>query len=115
MQRAGSLSWVFGQIPHPQTQWKWHLEKSSKKRRKAKACADFMGWLSPYDLFTSAVSDYCKSNLSSSITLVQALAKSSTKRVLPSSAAYTSATALSSEWEPNTKSTGVAVHLSLPD
>ena len=48
------------------------------------------------------------------MTLVQALTKSRTNLVLPSSLAYTSAKARSSELEPKIRSTGVAVHLSSP-
>ena len=57
---------------------------------------------------------YRKSKRSKFITFAQAFAKSRTNFSCPSAEAYTSATARSSELEPNTRSTGVAVHFAFP-
>jgi translation initiation factor IF-1 len=55
-----------------------------------------------------------RSKRSRFITLAHAATKSSTNIFCPSDEAYTSATARSSAFEPNTRSTGVAVHLNAP-
>src|SRR5690606_10592502 len=55
-----------------------------------------------------------RSKRSRFITLVQAATKSRVNFSAAPLAAYTSATARNSELEPNTRSTGVAVHLTLP-
>ena len=59
-------------------------------------------------------SAYFKSNRSSFMTLVQAATKSLANRGFASSDAYTSANARSWEFEPNTRSTAVAVCITLP-
>src|SRR5690606_11507462 len=56
----------------------------------------------------------CRSRRSRFITLVQAATKSRVNFSAAPLAAYTSATARNSELEPKTRSTGVAVHLTLP-
>lgn len=58
--------------------------------------------------------DQARSKRSSSITFVHAATKSFTKRSCESEQAYTSAIARSCEFEPNTKSARVAVHLIAP-
>src|SRR6202022_4801595 len=59
--------------------------------------------------------DQVKSNLSLFITLAHAAAKSLTNFSLASAWAYTSATARSTECEPNTRSLAVAVPVALPE
>ncbi len=64
--------------------------------------------------FTSSNHQVVKSKRSRVITLVHALTKSCTNFCWPSDDAYTSDTARSSEFDPNNRSTGVAVHFTAP-
>jgi hypothetical protein len=88
--------------PNPQT-------KNPKPQTKKEAPV-----LPEATYYTSTLAYYARSNLSRFITLVQAATKSFTNFSLPSLLAYTSAIALSSELEPNTRSARVAVHLAAP-
>src|SRR4029077_9845356 len=69
----------------------------------------------PFDpLLFAACYHHAISNLSRFITLFQAATKSFTNFSFASAAPYTSAIALSSELEPNTRSARVANHFTLP-
>ncbi len=73
-----------------------------------------MGLLASCPALTGPALAQLLSKRSRFITLFHAATKSCTNFCCPSDEAYTSATARSSAFDPNTRSTGDAVHLSAP-